>query len=110
MQDPVAFGGFSTEADQLSLRLLGPFMTPGRHSSAIDSFSTATYNINPIARLGGGNGRRARPEKSRRFKNDCLGRPSELGQSISQTDQREIDIGVISGDPRYLCPMVIGEL
>ncbi len=106
MQGPVAFGGFSTEADQLSLRLLGPFMTPVRHSSAIDSFSTATYNINQIAR----HGRRARPEKSRRFKNDCLGQPSELGQSISQTDQREIDIGVISGDPRYLRPMIIGEL
>ncbi len=47
------FGGFPTKADESSLGRLGSFMTPSRHLSAIDSPSSAKYNSNPTAWLGG---------------------------------------------------------
>ncbi len=44
---------YPTKADESGLGRIGPFMTLSRHLSAIDSPSSAKYNSNPTAWLGG---------------------------------------------------------
>ena len=61
---PDAYFGFPTKADEVSLGRLDSFMTLSRQLSTIDSPSSATYNSNSTARLGGPNGREARPEEA----------------------------------------------